>query len=261
MKIENNELLLTNRDISAIAARLKKETGLSHSKTIDAIADALGFTGGNAMMSLLKSATPAVVETQPNAQVADDEVFTTFLDELKNASFRPQAPIDQFVADAPYIHPSRERVIAELRNNPWVHNAVADYIEGLPDTDLDPHINSMHWLVAGMALKTFDVFPTFLDEFKHGSLWPQRPADEFIAFLREIDEVMLADYIAENPDLLVTTPGHSADAKTPRDWLRAIKMLKLVKPEDTLNPTAMTLIGQSIGETHRDALIERMKAS
>lgn len=54
MKIENHELRLRNRDVSAIAAKIRDETGLAHAKALDLIASALGFRGGNAMMSLLK---------------------------------------------------------------------------------------------------------------------------------------------------------------------------------------------------------------
>jgi len=55
MKIEKNELRLRNRDLSAIAAKIKAETGLAHTKVLDAVALALGFSGGNAMMGRLKA--------------------------------------------------------------------------------------------------------------------------------------------------------------------------------------------------------------
>lgn len=72
MKIEKNELRLRNRDLSAIAARLKTETGLAHTKVLDFIALALGFTGGNALMSRLKAVDEGDGDESPlNRREAD----------------------------------------------------------------------------------------------------------------------------------------------------------------------------------------------
>lgn len=68
MKIEKNELRLRNRDLSAIAARLKTETGLAHTKVLDFIALALGFTGGNALMSRLKAEDEVDGDASPLSQ-------------------------------------------------------------------------------------------------------------------------------------------------------------------------------------------------
>lgn len=60
--INDAKLCLSRRNISSLAASLKEETGLSHSKLLDAIAHATGYTGGNALMGSLKNAEAEAVK-------------------------------------------------------------------------------------------------------------------------------------------------------------------------------------------------------
>lgn len=77
MRLENNELILTNRDVSAIAKRVSKAAGIAHTKAIDLIAESLGYNGGNVLMSLLKSEGDrdhaAADEPAPPAISANDQ--------------------------------------------------------------------------------------------------------------------------------------------------------------------------------------------
>lgn len=59
-KIDQAKLCLSRRDLSAIAANLQKETGLSRAKALDAIAAAAGYSAGNSLMGSLKDAEKAM---------------------------------------------------------------------------------------------------------------------------------------------------------------------------------------------------------
>lgn len=339
MHIQNHELRLTNRDISAIAARLKKEAGLSHSKTIDAIAGALGFSGGNAMMSQMKSS-----KTQPLRSHQALMSLPMFQDKPRHDEY---AALDK-IFDQIQRNYDHAKFMAYLRVHPELHDAVADYLEDRPELSDSTQFIPAHWSLAARALLSDDPhapevgasfigqahydalvemtqrseddhqtktsilekiaeeqgldlvdvpmseadpsdlkgfpgsgwktdgykieipreelenpdlrgFPKMLGGLEMGTFSPENKPDGFIRFLRSVGEMVLADYFSENHSIIATSVEDEGQLLTPEHWMQAMHMIHMIDFNEPLPPILMKLIAQKIGETHRDALIERAK--